>query len=276
MRIGIAYSTTYTYAEPARAILQLLRVTPRPFDGQQVIRWRVDADADVRLRWSEDAFGNIVHSLQIERPTDRLTVSVRGDVASEDRAGIVRGAIERLPLEAYLRSTRLTAPDARVIDLARSVEPDGGASNLSRLHALLDAVADAVAFDTEATGVGITAAEALALGRGVCQDHAHVFISAAREMGFPARYISGHLMRPEQARTHAAHAWAEAHVEDYGWIGFDPANRQCPTDAYVRVAVGLDYQDAAPVRGARTGGGEERMTVSVQVQSQSQSQSQSQ
>lgn len=266
MRIGISYSTTYRYERPARAILQLLRVQPRPHEGQQVVRWRVDADADVRLRWSEDAFGNIVHALQIERPTETLTVSVRGEIATHDTAGIVRGAVERLPLEAYRRTTALTLADAAVEELARGCEP--GASDLSRLHALLETVADRVAYDTEATGVGVCAADALQLGRGVCQDHAHVFISAARTLGFPARYVSGHLLQHGHTRQHAAHAWSEAHVEGYGWIGFDPANRQCPTDAYVRVAVGLDYQDAAPVRGARTGGGAEAMSVSLQVQSQ--------
>ena len=255
MRIAISYSTAYTYAEPARAILQLLRVQPRPHDGQQVVRWRVDADADVRLRWSEDAFGNIVHALQIERPTDRLTISVRGEIATEDMAGIVRGAVERLPLEAYGRETALTRPDAAVAALACRCA-DG--SDLSRMHVLMEAVADAVEYDTEATGVGVSAAEALKIGKGVCQDHAHVFISAARVMGFPARYVSGHLLRYGHSAQHAAHAWAEAHVDGYGWIGFDPANRQCPTDAYVRVAIGLDYQDAAPVRGARSGGGRRR------------------
>lgn len=268
MRIGIAYSTTYRYDDPARAILQLLRVTPRPHEGQQVIRWRIDADADVRLRWSEDAFGNIVHALQIERPTDTLTVSVRGEIATEDRAGVVRGSVERLPIEAYLRTTRLTQADARIAALVHDCDPGESATRIKRLHELLHAVADRMTFDTEATGVGATAAEALELGRGVCQDHAHVFISAARTLGFPARYVSGHLLRYDHTSQQAAHAWGEAYVAELGWVGFDPANRQCPNDAYVRVAFGLDYQDAAPVRGARAGGGEERMSVSLQVQSQ--------
>ena len=87
MRIAIAYQTSYAYAEPARAILQLLRVQPRPHEGQQVIRWRIDADADVRLRWTKDAFGNIVHALQTERPTQTLSVSVRGEIQTQDKAG---------------------------------------------------------------------------------------------------------------------------------------------------------------------------------------------
>ena len=104
MRIAISYSTAYNYAAPARAILQLLRVQPRPHDGQQVVRWRVDADADVRLRWSEDAFGNIVHALQIERPTIALRVSVRGEIATEDKGGMVSGAAS-IPPTARVRPT---------------------------------------------------------------------------------------------------------------------------------------------------------------------------
>ena len=268
MRIAIAYATTYRYERPARAILQLLRVVPRAHDGQQVVRWRVDADADVRLRWSEDAFGNCVHALQIEAPTDRLTISVRGEVATADTAGVVRGAIERLPHAVYLRGTRLTQADDRIRALAHDCDPGRADGDLARLHALLTGVADAVSFDTAATDVRATAADALAIGKGVCQDSAHVFVSAARVLGFPARYVSGHLLRYGRIDQQAAHAWGEAHVAGLGWVGFDPVNRTCPTDAYVRVAIGLDYQDAAPVRGARSGGGAERMLVQIQVQSQ--------
>ena len=268
MRITIDYSTTYRYERPARSLLQLLRVTPHPHEGQQILRWRVDADADVRLRWSEDSFGNIVHALQIEAPTDHLMISIHGQVATEDMAGMVRGGVERLPATVYLRSTRRTEPDERIRQLAHDLDPGGEDGDLARLHALLEGVADAVAFDTEATDVGATAAEALALGKGVCQDSAHVFVSAARVLGFPARYVSGHLLRYGHINQQAAHAWGEAHVAGLGWVGFDPVNRQCPTDAYVRVAIGLDYQDAAPVRGTRSGGGAERMSVQLQVQGQ--------
>ena len=81
----------------------------------------------------------------------------------------------------------------------------------------------------------------------------------------PARYAAGHLYRPDTADSHAAHGWAELWVDDYGWIGFDAFEGQCPTESYVRVAIGLDHRGAAPVSGARVGGGDEALIVDVHV-----------
>ena len=127
-----------------------------------------------------------------------------------------------------------------------------------------------------------TAAEAFALRRGVCQDLTHIFIAAARRLEIPARYVGGHFYRADGVTAQdAGHAWVEAYVENLGWVGFDPTNGIGTTEAHVRVAIGLDYLGAAPVRGTRHGGGNETMAVSVRVtpalrQAQSQSQSQSQ
>ena len=265
MRIKIIHATSYTYAIPVRSILQLLRVTPRPHAGQQVVNWRLNADADVRLRWTEDPFGNIVHCLSTERPVDRLTLTVTGEIATTDSAGVVGGAVERMPRAVYLRHTPRTRADDAIADLARAADPGTEAGDLARLHALMGAVAGAVSFDVGATDVGTSAADALKLGRGVCQDLAHVFISAARVLGIPARYVSGHLLRTDGAEQVASHAWAEADVPGLGWVGFDPTNGVCPTESYVRIAIGLDYLDAAPVRGARDGGGVETMAVDLKV-----------
>ena len=119
-----------------------------------------------------------------------------------------------------------------------------------------------------------TAAEAFALKRGVCQDLSHIFIAAARRMDMPARYVSGHLKRADDAiEQNAGHAWAEAFAPDLGWVGFDPTNGVSVTEAHVRVAIGFDYLGAAPVRGSRHGGGEEKLAVAIRVdQAQMQSQ----
>ena len=123
-----------------------------------------------------------------------------------------------------------------------------------------------MAYDTSPTHAATTAEEAFALKRGVCQDYTHIFIAAARSLAIPARYIGGHFHRADGAvRQEAGHAWAEAFVPDLGWVGFDPTNGVCVTDAHVRVAAGLDYLAAAPVRGSRYGGGSETLDVSVRV-----------
>jgi transglutaminase-like putative cysteine protease len=134
------------------------------------------------------------------------------------------------------------------------------------MHALMNAIREAMRFDVQATDVTTTAKEALALGHGVCQDFAHVFISAARFLGYPSRYVSGYLFKPDAPpEQEAGHGWAESHLPDLGWVGFDATNAVCPTEAYVRVAVGLDYLGAAPVRGSRHGGAGEHLKVQVSV-----------
>jgi transglutaminase-like putative cysteine protease len=115
-----------------------------------------------------------------------------------------------------------------------------------------------------------SAAEAVALGEGVCQDHAHALIAAARTVGMPARYVSGYLHTDSEGNVHdAAHAWAELWVDTLGWVGFDPANRCCPDERYIRLGSGFDARDAAPIRGVAQGGvsatGTESMNVEVEV-----------
>jgi len=265
MRIRLAHHTTYDYERPARAINQRLRLTPRSHAGQRVIRWRVGFDVDAELRRGEDVLGNIAHTAFVRGPVSRLTITVAGEVETSETHGLVQGAVERFAPEVFLRETQLTRPDDAVRDFARDAAV-GQPDVLERLHAVLAALHRRIAFDTAPTGVDTSAAEAFAMGRGVCQDHAHVFIACARTLGIPARYVSGHLAPPEgAAEQEAAHAWAEAHVDGLGWVGFDAANGVCPNPAYIRVAVGLDYLGAAPVRGARVGGGRESLDVRLHV-----------
>lgn len=274
MRIRIDHSTRYAYARPARFIVQMLRLTPKSCESQQVRDWRIETDVDARLRRGEDAFGNVVHSLYTERPTDALTIRVTGEVATVDTGGVIRGQNERLPPTVYLRDTPLTHADGGIVDFARAV-PEG--ETLDRMHRLMGAIHRDVAFEVGSTSATHTAADAFAQKRGVCQDHAQIFIACARKLGVPARYVSGHLNRLDgQHDQDAAHAWAEAWVDGLGWVGFDPANGICPTDQYVRVAVGLDALGATPIRGTSYGGGVESLTVALHVRPVQQGQQQHQ
>ncbi|MGB8578910.1 MAG: transglutaminase family protein [Pseudolabrys sp.] len=266
MRIRISHATTYAYDTPPTGVTQLLRLTPRDHDGQHVVSWRIDLSEDCLLHQHEDAFGNITHSFTAEGPFNKLTVEVAGEVDTQDTDGLVSGAVERFPPQLYLRETSLTQTDAAIIDFAQATRAATDGDTLILLHALLTALNREIAFDTDPTHAATTAAEAFSLRRGVCQDITHIFVAAARALGVPARYVGGHFHRADGVTAQdAGHAWAEAYVENLGWIGFDPTNGICITDAHVRVAVGLDYLGAAPVRGTRFGGGGETLTVAVRV-----------
>jgi len=128
------------------------------------------------------------------------------------------------------------------------------------------AIRERVAYVTGVTGTETTATQALADGQGVCQDHAHIFIAAARHAGVPARYVTGYLFLDDPDHAVAHHAWAEAWVAGLGWVGFDAANGVCPTEHYVRLAAALDARYAAPIRGMHRGGVGESLAVEVKVQ----------
>lgn len=265
MRIRIRHETVYRYATPAKSAIELLRLTPRNHDSQFVVRWRIDVSEDCRLEPHEDAFGNLTHSFTADGPISELRVGVDGEVETQDTAGVIRGTLERFPPSLFLRETDLTKADDAIIrfaeDAARSADDELGA-----LHALQSRIFESFSFDPDPTHTGTAAAEAFALRRGVCQDYAHVFIACARHLGVPARYIGGHFLRNDGVvAQEAGHAWAEVHVTDLGWVAFDPTNGICATDAHVRVAVGLDYLGAAPIRGTRMGGAGETLAVTVHV-----------
>ena len=262
MRIRVDHRTSYTYSAPANGVVQALRLTPRDHDSQHVRSWRVDADVDGTMRESHDAFGNRVMMFYAEGAIRALTLTVRGEVDVADSAGVVC-AQELLPAQVYLRSTPLTSCDAGIAALAEEARRE---DVLATLHALMAAIRAATQFEPGTTDSATAAADALSRGRGVCQDFAQIFCTAARRLEIPSRYVSGHLARPEDEQQDASHAWAEAFVPDLGWVAFDPTNGICATDSYLRVAIGLDYLDAAPVRGARRGGGRESMEVEVRAE----------
>lgn len=265
MRIRISHETVYRYEQPARGVIQTLRLTPRNHDGQYVENWRIDVSENCQLDQYEDAFGNITHGLSAEGPLSELRVVVEGEVDTQETHGVVLGAIERFPPSLYLRETPLTQIDPAIADFA-SISRRADGNILSTLHDLIERLHGAMVYDGDPTQVTTTAAESFALKRGVCQDLSHIFIAAARSLAIPARYIGGHFQRTDGAgNQEAGHAWAEAFVPDLGWVAFDPTNGICATDAHVRVAVGLDYLGAAPVRGTRYGGGDEVLDVAVRV-----------
>lgn len=267
MRIRVAHESRYRYDQPPKGVIQNLRLTPRNHDGQYVVDWRIDVSGDCRLNVHEDAFGNITHTFTVDGPLTSLRVTVEGEVDTQDTQGVVRGTIEHFPPSLYLRETPLTEPDAAIIAYAQEIAAASDDDALARMHALLARLHEDVVFDVTSTHAASTAAEAFAQKRGVCQDLTHIFIAAARTLGVPARYIGGYFHRADGVtQQEAGHAWAEAHIDGLGWVAFDPANCLCATEAHVRVAVGLDYLGAAPIRGTRFGGGTESVDVSIQIE----------
>ena len=266
MRLKIFHSTTYRYEPPASGVIQILRMTPGSHDGQYVADWQIDVSTDSRLRAHEDAFGNLTHVMTGSAVAD-LNITVEGLVETHDTGGVLKGADERFPPSLFLRTTPLTLVNPAMATFARELRAESEGDDIGFLHTLMTEISEHMTFDADPTTSATSAAEAFGLKRGVCQDYAHVFIACARSGGVPARFVSGHFLRSDgMIHQEAGHAWAEAFVSDLGWVGFDAANCICTTDAHVRVATGLDYLGAAPVRGTRYGGGTETLAVAVRVE----------
>jgi len=265
MILTVSHVTTYDYASPVRGALQSLRLTPSRYEGQRVIDWQIAVEGGHKGGSFRDGAGDWIEGWSVRGPLTGVVVRVEGTVEVTDLAGILRGHRENVPAAAYLRETPATHADAALQALAREAA-DGASGGLDCAHRLAGAVSEAIAYRPGATAAHTTAAEALGLGEGVCQDHAQALAAVARTMGMPARYVSGYLFTDADGNAHeAAHAWAEIWVDGLGWIGFDPANRCCPDDRYIRLGSGYDATDAAPIRGVAQGAAPERMNVAVAI-----------
>jgi transglutaminase-like putative cysteine protease len=260
MRFRIEHWTNYRYARTAVSTQQLLRLSPRRDAHQRVTKWTVRAPGSLSV--ATDAYGNLTHmhtlsgshgSLRIEA-CGELEVDALRDGRLEDSGG--------LPPPVFLSMTPLTAADACLRDLVGTQLRGCSAANLLDFA---QAVATAVAYRPWTTHVQTTAAEALALGQGVCQDHAHVFIAGCRAVGIPARYVSGYYYRPMLGPDTASHAWADVWVDE-GWVSIDITHGCFASESLVRLAIGRDYDTACPVRGVRVGGGVEAMETRVVMQ----------
>ena len=232
MRLFIQHDLVLAFEAPARALIGVLRLTPRSHEAHHVIDWRVDVEADCQIRTGEDAFGNLVHSFSIDGPLDRLAIHVEGEVETFDAAGVVRGAAERFPPELFLRDNETTAAAAPLRAIARECTA-GIADDLGKLHALMDRLH-------------------LDAAKSPAQDLAHQFTGAARFLGIPARFVSGYFS--SGGMPDAVHCWSEAHTGELGWIGFDPVNGICPQESHIRLGCGLDVWSAAPWRFAQANG----------------------
>lgn len=269
MRICVAHETAYRYDPPCTGVIQTLRLTPRNHAGQYVVNWRIDVSADCRLEPQQDAFGNVIHAISVAGPLSELRLLAEGEVETQDTAGMVRGAVERFPPTLFLRETALTHADKAILVYAAQFPRPAASNTLATLHELLAQLHQDIAFDAQASSAAPSAADAFRAARGISQDLAHIFIAVARALGVPARYVAGYFRGEgalaENGNLSAGHAWAEAHVPNLGWVAFDPAAGVCATDQHVRVAIGLDYLGAAPVRAAHYGGAQEDVAVKLNV-----------
>ena len=265
MRLRVDHETRYTYDAPVSYGLQQVRMRPKDGRGQKVLDWTITVEGGATALCYDDHNGNRVDLIGIEPGRTETSIRCVGLVENTEGDGVLGKHQGFLPLWHFKRSSPLTRAGEGVRKLVAGLG-DCDIAQVSTGHALSAAILDTVGYEGGNTHSGTTAEEAITGGTGVCQDHAHIFCSAARLMGLPARYVSGYLMMNDRVEQDASHAWAEAFFEGLGWVGFDISNGYSPDERYIRVATGIDFREAAPINGMRMGGSDEGVLVTLKVE----------
>ena len=241
-----------------------MRLTPRIKTNQRILHWKIDAPGQTST--SLDHFGNTTHQINLNNQHQTLNLHAQGEVEllGYDHGYLPFGPDEPNPL-VFSRSTDLTRPNPDIVEFSSLL----GHTNISfenRMLELAHAISNRVVYTSGSTTVTHTAADALESGQGVCQDHAHLMLACLRAHGFCARYVSGYRYS-EQAPEHASHAWVDVfNPTRQAWLSVNATHRCLADENHCRLAVGKDFTGASPVRGVRSGGGKEKLTVQVNIQ----------
>lgn len=264
MKLRISHTTTYSYDAPVFYGLQQVRLTPVSDRHQTVLDWSIAIEGGRSELTCVDQYQNQCTLIQALAGATEVSLTVSGHVETHSSDGIYGKVYGAAPLWHFKQSTSRTKAGPGIAELSNLISTPSG--DLNELHTLSEKILAMVPYRQGATTVTTTAEDALRNAGGVCQDHAQIFIAALRHADIPARYVSGYLMMDDRIDQDASHAWAEAHIDGLGWVAFDVSNGISPDERYVRLAVGRDSTDAAPVSGMRIGSAQETMSVSLQIQ----------
>jgi len=269
IRAGYLIRQTYRYDYPGpigRLDHRLVIVPPERFGDQRRVLHRLTSVPQGDLEAGPDEFGNTVLALRFSRVQESIEFQAWIEVERELAAGPHLLPVRWLTDPRLLQPSELTQPDERLAAAAWALadRAEGGLPMAARINSWLY---DTMRYRPGVTGVGTTAAQALEIGAGVCQDYAHVMIAICRLLGLPARYVSGHMLGEG-----GTHAWVEVLVpgpEGSGMAAawaFDPTHGRLATLGYVTVAVGRDYRDVAPTSGTYSRGPSGRLTTRKRVE----------
>jgi len=281
VRYRIRHLTSYEYAKPVFESFNEVRLQPLACATQTLLDFDLVIQPPATVIAFRDYYGNAVHDFGVPYLHELLVIEATSDVvthAGEDEAigGPIDGEPDLSVLLVTLRDNAALAdefaeflgPSSYIVladdsaALARTLlADDPSVTALGFLYRAVDHVRSSLEYRLGTTTVNSSVAEVLEGGSGVCQDFAHVLISLCRNVGLPARYVSGYLGGVEEST--ASHAWAEAYVPPYGWIGVDATLGTRCTGRHVKVGIGRDYADVAVLTGTYQGGGQATLDVQV-------------
>lgn len=281
MQYRIKHITNFRYSEPIRESVMELRMKPRSDTWQRCHEFNLELAPHVRTHTYTDYLANVVHHFDIPSMHDHMEVTVTALVelhtsgrakptVAADAWTQMDGLANEPDFWDWLQPSHYAQPTAPLLSLGKEMGIHRLEDPMETLNHLNTGLHNAIMYDRGSTSVDSPIDESIEKRRGVCQDFAHIFIALARQMGIPARYVSGYLFHREgdddPTARDATHAWAEAFVPGAGWLGFDPSNLTTAVDRHIRVAVGRDYRDVPPNRGVYRGAAKEELSVHVDVE----------
>jgi transglutaminase-like putative cysteine protease len=283
MLLEIRHVTQYHYAGPVRESVMELWMQPQKSATQRLVSFSLELDPPAQLFSYADSFGNAVYHFDVPQPHERLDIVAHSAVETQAPPplpeSLDRGEWDRVKSDfvqgecfdflrphghAVMTDALARFIDERGIAELRHADPLSAAVRLNRV------IYDAFDYETGVTEADSPIDHALAQGRGVCQDFAHIMIAICRSWGVPARYVSGYLFTDrseggDRSDPDATHAWVEVFLPSLRWVGFDPTNNTLAGERHIAVAVGRDYDDVPPSRGVYKGEAESQLAVGVSV-----------
>jgi transglutaminase-like putative cysteine protease len=265
VRIKLTHQTRLDYTQEVTDGVMDVRLGPLSDDHQRWVAFQLRAVPNAAVETYRDGFGNAANLITVRRPHQFVEVESRGEIetllsdpfALPTRPPRALNAVERVD---YLSPSPLVPADPRLLDAAwqfASLEP------FEAVQQLMHTVHAQLGYEQQVTDVTSDVGAVLDARRGVCQDFAHVLIGMCRAIDIPARYVSGYIVGGRG--ENASHAWVEAFTPSHGWRGFDPTNDLVASEHHVKMALGRDYGDVPPTRGAYHGIADERLTVTVGI-----------
>lgn len=277
LKLHIVHRTSYEYSTPVSDSFNEARLQPVTHAGQECHQFLLKILPATRLRHYRDFYFNWVQYFEVNDPHTALTLEATSLVTTAPGRPGLDGVTfpaarlgECLRLEHcydFLQMSQDASLDVPVWRLAQDAA-GGRADAWEAARAVMGFIHREFAYDPAATTVQTPTPEVLKLRRGVCQDFAQLMTGMCRALKMPARYVSGYLYNgpADHLRgAQASHAWVEVFLPGHGWLGLDPTNNQAPDGRYVKLAVGRDYADAAPVRGSFSGAAEQRLRVELAI-----------
>lgn len=261
--LSFTFETTLTFSEPVSDHDFVLRCTPHSTPSQTVLDSQLIITPPATIAPQADGFGNVLSVGRLEQPHSEFNFISSGLVMVDAPVQGGEAAAPEAPETChpmFLRESTFAAADADISAFAGDVlRVVGNAPAFSKAQRLSQALHARFVYEKGLTDVGTTAAQAFALGRGVCQDYAHILIAACRAAGIPARYVGG-LMLGEGA----THAWVEV-FDGQRWCGIDPTNDKLVDDDYIAIVIGRDFADCPIESGVFRGGARQSQAVTVAV-----------